>query len=77
MAATVIALVGLFFTGAYILKALKLTLHGPLAERWQKLTDLDVRELIVVSPLLALSLWIGIWPAGIMTLFNLTVVALF
>jgi NADH-quinone oxidoreductase subunit M len=77
MAATVIALVGLFFTGAYILKALKLTLHGPLAERWQKLTDLDIRELIVVSPLMALSLWIGVWPAGIMILFNLTVVALF
>ncbi len=66
-----------FFTGAYILKALKLTLHGPLAERWKSLTDLGVRELIVVSPLMALSLWIGIWPAGIMNLFNLTVAALF
>jgi NADH-quinone oxidoreductase subunit M len=77
MAATVIALVGLFFTGAYILKALKLTLHGPLADRWGKLTDLSVRELIVISPLMALSLWIGIWPAGIMALFNLTVAALF
>ncbi|MGB8251667.1 MAG: NADH-quinone oxidoreductase subunit M [Anaerolineaceae bacterium] len=77
MAGTAIALVGLFFTGAYILKALKLTLHGPLAERWQKLTDLNVRELIVVSPLMALSLWIGIWPAGIMNLFNITVAALF
>ena len=77
MAATAIALVGLFFTGAYILKALKLTLHGPLADRWRKLTDLSSRELIVISPLMALSLWIGIWPAGIMTLFNLTVAALF
>jgi NADH-quinone oxidoreductase subunit M len=77
MAATIIALVGLFFTGAYILKALKLTLHGPLADRWGKLTDLSARELIVISPLMALSLWIGIWPAGIMALFNLTVAALF
>jgi NADH-quinone oxidoreductase subunit M len=77
MAATAIALVGLFFTGAYILKALKLTLHGPIAERWQKLTDMSVREIIVVSPLMALSLWIGVWPAGIMNLFNLTVAALF
>jgi len=77
MLATLIALVGLFFTGAYILKALKLTLHGPLAERWQSLSDLSVREIIIVSPLMALSLWIGIWPAGIMNLFNLTVAALF
>jgi NADH-quinone oxidoreductase subunit M len=77
MGATAIALVGLFFTGAYILKALKLTLHGPLPERWKKLTDLNVRELVVVSPLMALSLWIGLWPAGIMSLFNLTVAALF
>jgi NADH-quinone oxidoreductase subunit M len=77
MAGTAIALVGLFFTGAYSLKALKLTLHGPLEERWKKLPDLNARELIVISPLMALSLWIGIWPAGIMTLFNLTVAALF
>ncbi|MBN2257211.1 MAG: NADH-quinone oxidoreductase subunit M [Anaerolineaceae bacterium] len=77
MAGTVIALVGLFFTGAYILKALKLTLHGPLDEHWKKLTDLNARELAVVSPLMALSLFIGVWPAGIMTLFNLSVAALF
>jgi NADH-quinone oxidoreductase subunit M len=77
MAGTTIALIGLFFTGAYILKALKLTLHGPLDERWKKLTDLNLLELIVISPLMALSLWIGLWPAGIMTLFNLTVAALF
>ncbi len=77
MTATAIALVGLFFTGAYILKALRLTLHGPLADRWGRLTDLSLRELVVVSPLMALSLWIGIWPAGIMALFNLTVAALF
>jgi NADH-quinone oxidoreductase subunit M len=77
MAATAIALVGLFFTGAYILKALKLALHGPLNEKWQKLTDLTLRELVVISPLLALSLWIGVWPAGLMNLFNLTVAALF
>jgi NADH-quinone oxidoreductase subunit M len=77
MVATAIALVGLFFTGAYILKALKLSLHGPLSERWKKLSDLSVREIIVVSPLMALSLWIGVWPAGIMSIFNLTVAALF
>ena len=31
---TAISMIGLFFTGVYVLKALKLVLHGPLNEQW-------------------------------------------
>jgi len=57
--ATALSMIGLFFTGAYILKALKLVLHGPLNTRWEgKLKDINVRELVVMAPLMALMLFI-------------------
>jgi len=71
---TALGMVGLFFTGAYVLKSLKKVLHGPLNESWQgKLTDMNTREMIVVVPLMALMLWIGIWPAWILKVINWTV----
>ncbi len=71
---TALGMVGLFFTGAYVLKSLKKVLHGPLNESWQgKLTDMNTREIIVVVPLMALMLWIGIWPAWILKVINWTV----
>ena len=40
--AAALSMIGLFFTGAYILKALKLVLHGPLNTRWEgHLTDIN------------------------------------
>ena len=50
--ATALSMIGLFFTGAYILKALKLVLHGPLNERWEgHLTEISAREMVVIAPL--------------------------
>ncbi|HMB21344.1 MAG TPA: NADH-quinone oxidoreductase subunit M [Anaerolineales bacterium] len=78
---TAIALLGLLFTGAYILKGIKMVLHGPLNEHWahgeHKLTEINTREIIVMVPLMALILWIGIWPAWILDVINKAVVRLF
>ncbi len=69
--ATALAMVGLFFTGAYILKALKLVLHGALNEKWAgKLSEINRRELVVIAPLMALMLAIGVWPAWIVDMIN-------
>jgi NADH-quinone oxidoreductase subunit M len=69
--ATVLAMIGLFFTGAYILKALKLVLHGPLNQKWKgKLTDISTREIIVMAPLMALILSLGIWPNWLLDMIN-------
>jgi NADH-quinone oxidoreductase subunit M len=76
--ATALGTIGLFFTGAYILKALKLVLHGPLNEKWAgKLGEINRRELLVIAPLMALILVIGIWPAWIVDLINKAVGWLF
>ena len=78
---TVISMLGLLFTGAYILKGIKKVLHGPLNEHWahgeHRLTEIKTREVLVMVPLMALILWIGIYPAWILDVINKAVVMLF
>jgi NADH-quinone oxidoreductase subunit M len=69
--ATALSMIGLFFTGAYVLKALKKVLHGPLNERWVgHLPEIKPREVLVIAPLMVLMLSIGIWPAWILDIIN-------
>jgi len=76
--ATAIAMIGVFFTGAYVLKALKMVLHGPVNTRWVgHLTDISTREVVVIAPLMALMLVIGVWPAWILNVINRAVSLLF
>jgi NADH-quinone oxidoreductase subunit M len=75
--ATALSMIGLFFTGAYILKALKQVLHGPLNEHWHHhLPEINLREMVVIAPLMALMLTIGIWPAWLLDVINKAVLAL-
>jgi NADH-quinone oxidoreductase subunit M len=86
---TAVSMIGLLFTGAYILKGIAKVLHGPMNEHWahgdpaedgrggHKLTEINTREIFVVVPLMALILAIGIWPAWILEVINKAVVALF
>jgi NADH-quinone oxidoreductase subunit M len=78
---TAISMLGLLFTGAYILKGIKKVLHGPMNEHWahgeHKLTEINTREIFVVVPLMALILVTGIWPAWILEVINKAVAALF
>ena len=78
---TAISMLGLLFTGAYILKGIKKVLHGPMNEHWahgeHKLTEINTREVLVMVPLMALILWIGIYPAWILDVINKAVVMLF
>ncbi len=76
--ATAISMIGLFFTGAYIFKALKMVLHGPLNRVWVgKLTDIRLDEMLVIVPLMALMLATGIWPAWILEMINKMAMAIF
>ena len=78
---TAISMLGLLFTGAYILKGIMKVLHGPMNEHWangeHKLTEINTREALVALPLMALILVIGVWPAWILEVINKAVVALF
>jgi NADH-quinone oxidoreductase subunit M len=75
---TALAMIGLFFTGAYILKGIKQVLHGPLNEGWlNHISEINLREIVVIVPLMVLMLWIGVWPGWILAVINSTVSMLF
>ena len=78
---TAIAMIGLLFTGAYVLKGVKNVLHGPMNEHWaqgeHKLTEINTREIFVMAPLMTLILVIGVYPAWILEVINKAMMMLF
>jgi NADH-quinone oxidoreductase subunit M len=75
---TAISMFGLLMTGAYILKGIKKVLHGPENERWAgHMTEINVREILVMAPLMVLILSIGIWPMWILEVINKAVAMLY
>ncbi|MCA9897576.1 MAG: NADH-quinone oxidoreductase subunit M [Anaerolineales bacterium] len=72
-----ISMLGLLMTGAYILKGIGETLHGPVKKEWLKLPDMTLREHFVIWPLMALMLSLGIWPQWILVFINDTITKLF
>jgi NADH-quinone oxidoreductase subunit M len=75
---TALSMLGLLITGAYILKGIWKVLHGPLNERWVgHELEISAREIVAMAPLMALMLWIGVWPAWILEVINKTVLRLF
>jgi len=78
---TAISMIGLLFTGAYILKGIRKVLHGPLNEHWahgeHRLTDISTREILVMAPLMVMILILGIWPMGLLDVINKAMVMLF
>jgi NADH-quinone oxidoreductase subunit M len=78
---TAISMIGLLFTGAYILKGIKKVLHGPLNEHWahgeHRLTEINTREILVMAPLMILILILGIWPMWLVDVINKAMLMLF
>jgi NADH-quinone oxidoreductase subunit M len=78
---TAIAMIGLLFTGAYILKGIKSVLHGPINEHWAAeghiLKEINLRETFVIAPLMVLILVIGVYPAWILDVVNKAMMMLF
>jgi len=59
----VLALPGLVFAAAYLLRLVQGTLWGPTVAAQPVLTDLTAREWLVLVPLALLTLWLGLYPA--------------
>jgi NADH-quinone oxidoreductase subunit M len=75
---TAISMLGLLITGAYILKGIGKVLHGPLNEKWLGHgLEINRREVLAMAPLMLLMLIIGVWPAWILNVINMTVLRLF
>jgi NADH-quinone oxidoreductase subunit M len=64
---TAIATTGVIFAAAYLLWALQRIIYNKLDKRENEaLTDLSLRELVVLAPLLAGILWMGLYPAPVL-----------
>lgn len=61
-----LALPGLVFTAAYLLRLVQGTLWGPAPAARAPLADLTPREWLVLIPLALLTLWIGLHPAPLL-----------
>jgi NADH-quinone oxidoreductase subunit M len=81
--ATLISMLGLIFTGAYILKGLQKTLHGKPSQEWvdydrkHHRLEISLREVIAMLPLMILMLVTGLLPNWILPMINDTVTRLF
>lgn len=74
---TVLSMIGLLFTGGYILKGIRAVLHGPFNMHWKDThLEIDLREAIAISPLLVLMLITGLLPNWIMPIINGSVMKL-
>ncbi len=77
-ALTAIAMIGLLFTGGYILKGIRAVLHGPFNMRWRETNlELTPAELLGIAPLLVLMLLTGLYPNWILPMINTTVSTIF
>lgn len=72
-----LSMLGLLMTGAYILKGIGETLHGPIKDEWRGLKDMTFREHVVIWPLMALMLSLGVWPMWLLAIINDTVTRIF
>ena len=68
---TIFSMIGLLFTGAYILKGIRAVLHGPFNMRWRNTdVEIELREFIAMAPLMVLILITGIFPNWILYVIN-------
>jgi NADH-quinone oxidoreductase subunit M len=68
---TMIAMVGLLFTGGYILKGIRAVLHGPFNLHWKDYNlEIELREAIAIAPLMVLMLITGLLPNWILSVIN-------
>lgn len=66
-AATVVATTGVIFAAVYLLWALQRVIFNKLDKpENESIPDLSVRELVVLAPLVACIVWIGLYPAPIL-----------
>ena len=71
---TVIAMIGLLFTGGYILKGIRAVLHGPFNLHWRDYRlEIELREFIAIAPLMVLMLITGLAPNWILNVINASV----
>jgi NADH-quinone oxidoreductase subunit M len=68
--AAVIATFGIVLAALYILIPVQKALHGPTTPGNEALTDLNLREKLVIAPVIAVIIALGIYPAPLLNIIN-------
>ena len=82
-ALTAISMIGLLFTGAYVLKGIQKVLHGKPSQEWVEYDrrhhrlEISLREVVAIAPLMVLMLVTGVLPNWILPTINDTVTRMF
>jgi len=71
--AAALAAIGLLVTAIFLLTLLQRVFHGPLNVKWIALADLSLAERLIVVPVTALILVLGIYPQLVIGMINGTV----
>jgi len=58
----IIAASGVIFAAVYMLWMYQRVLYEGLNNRWEKLKDMNLREIIYITPLLVIVFWVGVYP---------------
>jgi NADH-quinone oxidoreductase subunit M len=66
----VFATAGIILAAIYILWMYQRTMNGPTAESVAKMPDLKPREVLAVAPLLALIVFVGVYPKPVLDIIN-------
>lgn len=69
---TLISLLGILITAAFFLVMIKKVFLGAFNTKWEKLTDMNARELIAVVPLCVLMVLFGLLPSLLLNPMNAT-----
>ncbi|MGW6743411.1 NADH-quinone oxidoreductase subunit M [Streptomyces sp. NPDC055025] len=66
----IIATIGIVLAALYVLVLYQRTMTGPVKAEVRTMPDLGVRELVVVAPLIALLLFLGVYPKPLTEIVN-------
>jgi NADH-quinone oxidoreductase subunit M len=67
---TMVSTLGIVITAAFMLWMIQRVLLGKLNPRWESLTDMTAREIIILAPMVVLMVLFGVWPKPMLDLFN-------
>ena len=66
---TIIAVIGVLFSTFYALQFVQRAFHGPNVNEWS-VRDLGSREIVMLAPMMAILLWLGLYPQPVLNTFR-------
>jgi NADH-quinone oxidoreductase subunit M len=72
----ILSVLGIVITAAFFLKLIKDVFLGEFNKRWEGLTDMNAREILITAPLVAITIVIGVYPSVLLRVMDASVTEL-